>query len=792
MEGVEAHGQCFASDLQLAEPENWGKAPWSLALDSLFEAPLDIDNYKTCFQRGLVTSPWDLLPNSVEQIVSWVNHGIAPKDISLVHPEPEKIREFLEILLRNEGVPIRSSISLSSIFTSETWSPIWNVLEGLAHFDPGIFASGLQSSKYTEIRHWASILASSDESGKKSFNMSIRLLNRPSLDRVMPIWQSLMDIKENPKSPIEWAEVLTGIVTSQLCLQIDAADFYPLMGLLKECWGGEHFVSIRSKRKWDFERMLSSLRIFLESARSIKAPVEADGVLLLAPSHLVEDWDGSDATLILDLSEGAWPALPHANPDLDWTCRASINSALLQASQNYKDPFPPALQRFWLPRAEHAEQIPRAFQRDAYAFNKVLAMTRKHIVALSPAQDERGRKIAQGPFWTAIDGAGKWETDKKYCFSNQRWAWEGLCRKEIFDNRSKSVRVIGANALFDSIAPIHAHMQDIRATLLNQNPHLSPTLLESLARCPFRTVAERVWRLSADDMSNQLQKKIGTVSHRILHTLLEPVLHIRNWAEAFINHYELADTGIGRMEDLVRGHWRNNQEKLTAGAALQNDRQFVLLQQQIESLLPRIAAYLRCDLEETSPTQPELDFLHFSQSEGWIRTIVGLEQKIGPLAMSDGIENAVTVAGILDRIELWENSVENFSFHRITDYKTTTKSRLNVYAAGDAPFGSHLQAPLYTWMAMEAYNIKATSVFVPLRELEPKPFSKHLKTLSEFDLGAGQWQSRLAKTMSKLDARIIRGDFPPTPGDHCQHCKLDALCMRPVDIVVFEDEYSYE
>lgn len=795
MEGIEAHGQDFASDIQLAEPEGWGKAPWSGTLDSLFEAPLGLDGHKTCFQRALVRSPWDLISNAVEQIVRWTNQGIAQEDISLVHPEPEKIREFAETILLKEGVSIRSSRSLLPLLLSETWSSIWNFLEGLAQSDPWTMASGLQNSKRPEIRHWAEILATFDQSGQKTFETSIDLVNESSKAKIISVWRLFKDIKKMARHPVEWADALTDLITSQLRFQLFPEDFYPPMGLLRECWSGEFFSEIRLKKKWDFERMLSSLRIFLESARSLKAPVSTNGVRLLAPSELMDEWNGSEATLILDLSEGTWPAKPRANPDMDWARRASINHALLQASKCYHGPFPPALQRFWLPRAEHTEQIPRTFQRDAYAFNKVLAMTSQHIVALSPAQDERGRKIAQGPFWTAIEGAGKWEADTKYCISNHRWAWEGFNRKSLADERSKSVKIMGIDALFSSKAPVDDHIQEIRIALQSQKSHISTTLLESLARCPFRTIAERVWKLGTDDTDNQLQKNVGTVAHRILHTLFEPVLNIPNWAEAFISHYKLPETDT--LDDLVGDYWLENKDALIPSEARKSREQFLSLQQQIESLLPNIATYLRYDLGETCPTQDEMGLLQTSQKEGWQRTIIGLEQKLGPITLSVGNEPSVAVAGIVDRIELWENHDNNLSFHRVVDYKTTTKYRLNAYADGNAPFRSHLQMPLYTWMAMEAHNGKATSVLIPLREIEPKPFTKHLKCMYEMneltnsDTGIEGWRFMLAKSISALDARINNGDFPPTPSDHCQHCKLSALCMRPVDIVEI-DEYDDE
>jgi hypothetical protein len=88
---------------------------------------------------------------------------------------------------------------------------------------------------------------------------------------------------------------------------------------------------------------------------------------------------------------------------------------------------------------------------------------------------------------------------------------------------------------------------------------------------------------------------------------------------------------------------------------------------------------------------------------------------------------------------------------------------------------------------MEIFSRPAASVLIPLRETSPAPFVNHLKRLAESNSSGVQWQSRLAQTLVRLDARIDCGDYPPTPGDHCQHCKYSSLCARPVDIVTFDD-----
>ena len=130
----------------------------------------------------------------------------------------------------------------------------------------------------------------------------------------------------------------------------------------------------------------------------------------MSPAALETAWEGSRATLLLDLGEGAWPPTPSANPELDWPRLAQLNRALrAQAAAGAGAPdFPPHLQTFLLPEAEENEVLPRAFHREAYRFNRVLALTREHLVALTAERDSEGQLRAQGPFWRALEGAEDW------------------------------------------------------------------------------------------------------------------------------------------------------------------------------------------------------------------------------------------------------------------------------------------------------------------------------------------------------------------------------------------------
>ena len=801
LDGLEAHGQGFAADIQLAEPDGWGDAPWSGALDQLFEGRLDLDAHRTCFRRGLADSPWDLLRHAVEQTMEWIHGGIDPKDITIIHPEPEKVRDFIEAPLNAQGVLMSSKSSMRPLIQCGAWSPIWTFLNGLSHLDPFAVAVGLHTTKRPEIRDWAEMLAAMDQSGQQPFETSLAHLHESHGPEIKKTWRLLLNTKKARRSPTEWGAALSDLVGA-LQLPAHSDDFYAPLGLLKEIWGllERQGQGADQPETWGYDRMLASLRLFLESARGANAPNSPDGVKLVAPSALLDDWDGAEATLILDLSEGAWPARPMPNPDLDWDRRADINAALLKASENYNGQFPPALQRFWLPRAEHASQMPRAFQREAYAFNKVLAMTKQHIVALSPSQDDEGRNVAQGAFWTAIEGAAQWAPNPETCASNLRWSWEGFHRQELADSRSKAVRALGFESLFLSTAPPEDHIPELRPELLHQKPHASPTLLESLVSCPFRTIAERVWRLDQGDTAGEIRKSVGTMTHSILQKVFDPLLGKPDWPSAFLSHYNLEKANVVALEDLLSAIWQANKADWLEGTDL-NPEQIGQVQQQVGALLPKMAAYLRRDIKATCPIVNELTLLYpdkvemgtmatskHPMKEGWSRTITGLEQKLGPMELSTGDTKTMPIEGKVDRLEKWENHIEKTEFLRVTDYKTSSSRTLAAFAADDAPFATHLQTPLYIWMVMETFKCNATSVLVPLRDGDPRPFADHLDALAVANLSGVPWQSKLARTLAKMDDRIKQGDYPATPGEHCKHCGYSALCMRPVDVEAADEE----
>jgi len=794
LDGLEAHGHALPNELDLTEPEGWGSAPWTPALEALFEGPLPLDAHSEAFQRGLVEGPVDLLRHATEQVCAWLDEGIAPKDITLIHPEPQRVAAFLAPLLAEEGVGLHVRGGLLPLIASEAWSPLWTLLKGLLRLDPCSVSAGLRASRRDDLRHWADCLAVADQDGPLAFQSSFMHLSDRAKGYAQGIWQELDGLRGLTLTAHLWAERLESLATT-LRLPMDPDDFYSPLGLLKEAWANE---------LWTFPEMLTALEAFLEAARSSEVPRSAEGLRLVTPDTLLDDWSGSRATLILDLSEGAWPGRPAENPDLDGDRKAALNRALLDKTlAEEAATFPPALQRFWLPRSEHGDQIPRTFQREAYAFNKALAMTGERLVVLSPSQDEEGRMKAQGPFWNALEGVATWRADAAQIHSRLRWRWEGHEGDPRAEARATATMARPTPEALATASPDFDQTPGVRQVWLKGRPCASPTALETLAKCPFRSMAERVWGLQSFDARSRMAMAVGILVHHVLEEALIPFVGERDWPTAF---QARLDPGPGASAEDLRIHlqslWLAHQGPWLAELAHHiPQEQWPQAVLSLETLLPNLAAALWLDLRALGPTRWEIAFLYPERlsledagkwqkpaplQDGWTRTLMALEGDLGPVDLDLGNGQCLSVAGKVDRIERWEH-IEGLSFLRVTDYKTSKAARLEEYAEDGAPFASHLQTPLYMLLAEAVHaGCSATAALLPLREEEPEPFTKHLGTLASVG-DDGAWRNRLLGNLARFDARLEAGDFPPTPGDHCSQCQLSALCGRPVDVTVDSD-----
>ena len=791
LDGLEQHGHSLPNDLELVQPEGWGSAPWSPALERLFEGPMDLAPFEDRFQRGLVEGPIDLLRHAVEQVCAWLDEGIEPKNITLIHPEPHKAAALLAPILAEEGLALHVRGGLLPLMASEAWSPLYTLLVGASRLDPSALSAGLRASRREDLRRWADQLAEADQDGPLAFQGSFMHLEDWAKAGAQRTWEELTGLVNTSLTAGFWADRLEFLAGS-LRLPMDPDDFFSPLGLIKEAWGNEI---------WTFTDMLTSLEAFLETARSSRVPRSAEGLRVISPDTVLEEWSGAQATLILDLSEGAWPARPNENPDLDWNRKAAINRALLdKTATETGTSFPSALQRFWLPRSEHGDQIPRTFQREAYAFNKVLAMTQERLVVLSPAQDASGRMKAQGPFWNALEGASLWTTPSATVHSQLRWLWEGHESDPLAEQRALAAMARLEMEALSTTSPEWDRVPDVRAAWLKGRPSASPTALESMARCPFRSLAERVWRLRSFDAFSRLSMAVGTLVHHVLEAALTPYVGMKNWPSAFLE--SLSVTALSGPETVLphlQAEWASHRVEWLAGLGDTIPReQWPQAVLDLEALLPNLASALLIDARAEQPTRHELSFLypeHMAESpkgkgpkvqplqDGWTRTLLALEQDLGPVDLDLGNGRTLSVDGKVDRLERWDH-VEGLSFLRVTDYKTSKESTLDRYAEEGAPFASHLQTPLYMLIAETAMpGSVATAALIPLREEDPNPFTDHLKRLAEVG-EAGAWRKILLHNLAGFDARLESGDFPPTPGDHCHRCELGGLCGRPVDVTV--------
>ena len=796
LDGLEQHGQSLPNELEVAEPEGWGSAPWSPSLEGLFEGPLNLAPYQDCFQRGLVQGPVDLLRHATEQICVWLDAGILPEDITLIHPEPHKVGPFLAPILAAEGVALHVRGGLLPLIASEAWSPLWTLLMGLMRLDPCSVSAGLRPSRRADLRQWADLLAVADQDGPLAFNSSFMHLYEWAKEGAKGVWQELSALREATMSARDWAARIETLVGT-LRLPMDPDDFFSPLGLIKEAWGSD---------RWTFSEMLTALEAFLEAARSSRVPRSPEGLRLVTPGTLLDDWSGSRATLILDLSEGAWPGNDPENPDLDWNRKAAINRALAEvtAAEGESD-FPPALQRFWLPRSEYGDQIPRTFQREAYAFNKLLSMTRERLVVLSPAQDEEGRMKAQGPFWNALEGAGSWMPHPTSIHSRLRWLWEGREEGTYAEARAKAAMARPEKEAPTAHAAEPDRMTDVRSAWLKGRTAASPTALEGLAKCPFRSMAERVWGLVSFDASSRLSMAVGILAHHVLEGILTPLVGIQDWRSAFLKEQGLSpEAGAEALLPALRTLWESHRDTWLDGLGdTIPQEQWPQAVLDLEALLPNLAAALLIDATAMGPTRWEIAFLYPERmslveagnrrklpplQEGWTRTILSLEGELGPVDLDLGNGRTLSVAGKIDRIERW-NHREGLTFLRVTDYKTSKQKSLEAYAEEGAPFAAHLQTPLYMLIAEAVLpGSVTTAALLPLREEEPEPFTKHLGTLTAVPGEPGAWRDHLLQNLARFEERLATGDFPPTPGEHCKRCELSALCGRPVDVSVEADE----
>lgn len=768
LEAAASHLENF----EIETPEGWAENPWGAALDGLFEGPLKLDEEtRMQIQRGLLPTPFSVLRAAVEQAKAWVEAGIEPHQIALIHPDPESIGALLRGLLQAEGLGL-AVVPGRSLDRVRPWTPLLALFEGLHGEDPQAIAEGLLAAERDVWRDLAEGLSVVDQTGIEA----IKTVSTHA--SIAAPWAQILSLRARRQTPGAWAETLQRHALGLGMVQ-SGDDFYGIIGLLKEAWGQE-------RGTWTLADMLEALRSFLEVGRDAPQRGSDMGINLLSTSALLKGWNGAQATLLLDLGEGVWPAQIQPPADLDWDRRAAINAALRAAPQ--AGDFPPALQAFWLPRAEGDERLPRAFHRDAFAFNTALALTRERFVALSSATDEEGQGRSQGLFWKALDGAGEWWMDPARSFTHLRHRWDGWDGRDgsaplgLISERQMSLRVQDP-AAFPALHT-SAPGADLAPGWWTEGESidrpLSPTRLETLARCPFRVFAERGLRISSWKPGQRTALDVGTVAHALMQRMLGGLEGAAHWPDAFKERHFLSrdeSPTAWTLESLFTHQWEEDADAILLAlrdAPSPRDREILRLA--VEGLIPGLTESLAWDLAQQVPTKEERELLGIEgDEEGWRRSIVGLEyeivaQDVGPEL---GLDAPLWIRGQVDRLECWERGADKFL--RVVDYKTSSRVHLAAYREDGGLLGPHLQLPLYQWLVELSLGLPVSALLWPVKNGElPLP--------AMFASNDEENRGKLKSHVKILVERARAGEFPAVPGDHCGTCSLPALCGRPVDV----------
>jgi len=384
-------------------------------------------------------------------------------------------------------------------------------------------------------------------------------------------------------------------------------------------------------------------------------------------------------------------------------------------------------------------------------------------VALSAERDGQGQQRAQGPFWQALDGAAPWRPGTGRAASRLRWRWEVPEADPLTRDRQASLR--------GSTSPEADRTPGLWRKGSTPELPIAPTLLEGLARCAFRVLAERHLKLRPPGDEHALH--LGTLAHRLMEALLAGLEGAEHWPAAFLVREGLAATSTAELLARFQRTWMVSRDGWLADLGALSAAEAERLRLGVEELLPALAEVLGEDLDEASPTKDEASYLGLGEGGPWRRELLGLEWRLEPRLARLPQGQAIWVHGTLDRVERWTRGPERFL--RIIDYKTSRYGRLKDYP--EKALSARLQLPLYQALLEEELGLPATALLVSLRETgKPVPMMRR-----------GEDRTTLLANLGALVDRAQVGDFPATPGEHCETCGLSALCGRPVDIETREE-----
>jgi ATP-dependent helicase/nuclease subunit B len=291
---------------------------------------------------------------------------------------------------------------------------------------------------------------------------------------------------------------------------------------------------------------------------------------------------------------------------------------------------------------------------------------------------------------------------------------------------------------------------------------LSPTGLETYARCPFQFFARHVLGLERLDRPEEIlgpsAAQYGELGHAILNAVYETLVE----REGFDAEPEAGDLAA-TLASVAQSVFSEYEEKNPLGYPLTWEH----LKQELTQLLSQVITE---DLREISgsgfrPVSFEKDMVDRLPID-WPEPAKGM-----------------TVRGRMDRID--HDRANNRL--RVIDYKfkfgasPTTQDKNLVRAALR---GERLQPPFYCrlgqrWFEEHIEKFKDTEIRAQFYYLAPR-WSEGPLVIAEFgaDELSGKIGDEVKKTIAYLAGGIRQGHFFIRRGAHCQHCDVAEICRK--------------
>ena len=290
---------------------------------------------------------------------------------------------------------------------------------------------------------------------------------------------------------------------------------------------------------------------------------------------------------------------------------------------------------------------------------------------------------------------------------------------------------------------------------------ISPTALESYARCPFQYYASHLLHMSTAKnlLTDELTPSvIGTLCHSVLRKVYSQLI-LEDWpSRQFV---------VSKSRDLISAVT----EEVFAAYAHEHATGYGVVWQLYKDMVEALA-------------HAEVETSHEECLRTGFRPIAVEVEAEGQMTLPDSGPHGFKVSGRLDRID----SHDETKRFRIIDYKFKLGSKIksqerNLLASSVR--GIALQPSLYSLMSTFRIGSKSDAVHYPLLPelvsfvyLAPHRIPLVNRATFEraaWDRAVGQ---QLKKTMSLLLTGMKNGQYFILPGTYCEHCSLSTSCRR--------------